>query len=144
MALADFDAHIYEAEASHSNLYSIFFDMENTFPRIWTHRICSILHQLGLRGSFRTLLQNYLKNRTFRVKAVPIPQESPLSGTLFLIAINELTETIKTPLHSILFSGDLSVHLRSSNPQHAHRLLQNKINEIHNGLSLRGFRNSAV
>jgi len=113
MALADFDAHIYEAEESHSNLYSIFFDMENAFPRVWTHRICSILHQLGLRGSFPTLLQNYLKNRTFRVKAANhyssihvqengIPQGSPLSGTLFLIAINEVTEIIKPPFHCIL------------------------------------------
>jgi len=56
MALANFDAHIYEAETSHSNLCSIFSDMENAFPRVWTYRICSILHQLGLRDSFPTLL----------------------------------------------------------------------------------------
>jgi len=33
-----------------------------------------------------------------------IPQGSPLSGTLFLIAINEVTKIIKAPFHSILFS----------------------------------------
>ena len=33
MILSDPDAQIYEAESSHANLYSVFFDMENAFPR---------------------------------------------------------------------------------------------------------------
>jgi len=58
------DAQIYEAEASHANLYSVFFDMENTI-----YHICTILHQLGLRGPFPRLLQHYLQKRTFSVRA---------------------------------------------------------------------------
>ena len=34
MALSDLDAQIYEAEASHANLHSVFFDVENAFPRV--------------------------------------------------------------------------------------------------------------
>jgi len=34
MALSDLDAQIYEAETSHANFYSLFFDMENAFSRI--------------------------------------------------------------------------------------------------------------
>ena len=111
MALSDLDSQIYEAEANHANLYSIFFDMENAFPRVWTHHICSIFHQLSLRGAFPRLLQNYLQKRTFCVRSANhhsstheqengVPQGSPLSGTLFLLAINGVTEVIKPP-HSL-------------------------------------------
>jgi len=34
MALADLDAQIYEAHNHNAHLFSIFFDMENAFPRV--------------------------------------------------------------------------------------------------------------
>ena len=49
-AFADLDSLIYEANNNESTLYSIFFDMESAFPRVWTHLICTSLHKLGLRG----------------------------------------------------------------------------------------------
>jgi len=124
MALADLDAQIYEAHANNANLISVFFDMENAFPRVWTYRICTILHQIGLRGTLPFLLQNFLNGRTFKVRAAGtlsetkvqqngILQGSPLSCTLFLIAINEITKIIPAPLQTILFVDDLSIHLRS-------------------------------
>jgi len=125
--------------------------MENAFPRVWAHHICTILYQLGLRGPFPTLHQNYLKNRTFRVRADNhhssihvqengIPQGSPLSGTFCLIAINDITRIIKPPFHFMLFTDDLSIHLRSSNPERAHRLLRNQIKVLYDSISARGFR----
>ena len=57
-----------------------------------------------------------------------------------MIAINEVTKIIQPPLKSILFADDLSIHLRSSNPQRAHRILQVSINRILKWLSQHGFR----
>ena len=36
-ALADQDTQIHEAHANGSSLFSVFFDMENAFPRVWTY-----------------------------------------------------------------------------------------------------------
>jgi len=150
VALSHLDAQIYEAEASHVNLYSVFFDI----PWVWTHHICTILHYLGFRGPSPPLFQNYLQKRTFCVRAAShhssshnqensILQGSPLSSTLFLITINGITEIINSPFHTILVSDDFSIHLQSGNSQRAHRLVQKTIHQVNTWLSSRVFRISS-
>jgi len=68
MALADSDAQIYEAHANSANIFSMFFDMENAFPRVWTYCICKILQQIGLQGALPLLIQNFLNSSTFKVR----------------------------------------------------------------------------
>ena len=51
------------------------------------------------------------------------PQGLPLSGTFFVLAINEIVELIPSPIQSLLFVDDFSILLRSSNPQQAYRVL---------------------
>ena len=63
MALADLDAQIYEAHANNADLYSIFFNIENAFPKVWTYLNYKTLHQIGLP----LLIQIYLQNRLFEV-----------------------------------------------------------------------------
>ena len=151
MALADLDAQIHVAHAEGASLFSIFFDMENAFPRVWTYHICATLHQMGLRGPLPLLIKNFLNDRTFNVRVADtlsnissqqngIPQGSPLSGTLFLIAINGVTKIIPSPIQTILFADDLSVHLRTNYPNRALRILQDTIDKIHSWLSSKGFR----
>ena len=57
MALTDLDSEITEALANKSELCSLFFDMENTSPRVWSHHTCLELHRIGLRGNLPQLLQ---------------------------------------------------------------------------------------
>ena len=68
MALADLDALIYDAKANQANLYSIFFDMEHAFPGVWAHHICAVLHKYRMRGPLPLLIQNYFRNRSFKVR----------------------------------------------------------------------------
>ena len=154
-ALTDLDAQIYEAHNHNARLFSIFFDMENAFLRVWHFLICKSLYQKGLRGHPPQLIQNYLKNRLFKVRVSNallssqrqhngIPQGSPLSGTLFLLAIDDIVKQIPSSLQSLLFVDDLSIHLRSSNPQRAYRILQEAIPSILSWLSAHGFRISAL
>jgi len=66
IALPELDAHIYTAISNNSRPYSIFFDLENAFPRVWCQLILSALHSYDLRGLLPNLLQNYLTNRYFQ------------------------------------------------------------------------------
>ena len=154
MALAKLDAMIHRANTNNLHLISIFIDLENAFPHIWQHHIFQTLHNFGLCGLLPTILQNYLQNRSFCVKVGStlsqphsqlngIPQGSPLSNTLFIVAINKVLSLIPQPFHPILFVDDLSIHLYSSNFARAHRLLQSTIVSISTWLSHHGFRPSS-
>ena len=56
MALADLDAQIENAISNKSKLYSIFFDLENAFHRVWKYHIHEILQTAGLTGSLPLLI----------------------------------------------------------------------------------------
>ena len=148
MALAELDAHIHLANSNNANLYSVFLDLENAFPRVWRHHILATIHKIGLRGLLPQLLQNYLKDRNFRVRVAGhlssvhiqengIPQGSPLSGSFFMIAINHVFNAIQIPAKPILFADDLSIHVQSSCVKHAHKTLQNTLT------SSLGYQNTA-
>ena len=128
-----YHAQIYEAHTHNPHLFSIFFDMENAFPRVWHFLICKSLHQERLCGLLPQLIQKYLKNRLFKVRVsnilstyqpqhYGIPQDSPISVALFLLMINDIKQ-IPLPIHSLLFVDDLSIHLCSSNTQRACHIL---------------------
>ena len=68
MALAELDAHIHTATSNNSRLNWVFFDLENAFPRVWTHLILSTLHSYGLRGLLPNLLQNYLTSALLKLE----------------------------------------------------------------------------
>lgn len=151
MAITDLDTQIRAAFAQSSKLYSVFLDMENAFPRVWKHLIHEALYKAGLKGPLPTTLLNFLQSRTFQVRignhfsschpqTNGIPQGSPLSATLFILAINDILSTIPPPIRSIIYVDDLSLHLPSSHPPRAQRLLQTTINDISSWLTKHGFR----
>ena len=107
-ALADLQTQINNATDSNSCLYSIFFDLQEAFPRVWRHYICSKLHDIGLRGSLPKILQDFLHNRTLMVRIQDkisspheiqngVPQGEVFSVPLFLIAINDIKKCVHFP-----------------------------------------------
>ena len=51
MALAKLDALIHDANSNNASLYSLFYDLENAFPRVWKHlNILCTLHKYGLQS----------------------------------------------------------------------------------------------
>ena len=68
-----------------------------------------------LPGPRRRACIQYLSSRKWD------PQGSPLSGTLFILAINNITSIIPFPLRTILFADDLSIHFQSSKNERARR-----------------------
>ena len=43
-ALSDLQQQINDTEHTKSSLYTIFFDHQQAFPRVWRHYICQKLH----------------------------------------------------------------------------------------------------
>ena len=108
------------------------FDMENAFPR-------PKLPQESFVQSTSVKLPLNISTSTQWY-----PQGLPLSETLFLLAIDDIIKQIPSPIHSLLFVDDLSIHFCSSNPEHANRILQGSIFSILSWLTLNGFRISPL
>lgn len=153
-ALIDLQNEIKEATSANSCLYSVFFDLQEAFPRVWRHYIENKLSEIGLRGNLPSILQSFLHNRSLLVRiqnitSAPhtvengVPQGEVLSVLLFLLAINDITKCVKPPLTQRLFADDYSISVRSSNPTRAHRLLQESLDAITKWTSTKGFRFSS-
>ena len=69
-----------------------------------------------------------------------VPQGSPPSGILFMVAFNGIFLTINFPVKPIFFASDLTIHLATSDPQRASRILQKTIDSILAWANKNGFR----
>ena len=86
-------------------MISVFFDLEKAYDLTWRYGILRDLYKRGLRGNLAIFIQNFLQNRTFRVRLDNclsgkhvqengIPQGSVLSVTLFIVKVDEITKLI--------------------------------------------------
>lgn len=153
-AIADLHNQIEQAFLAKSPLYTIFFDLEQAYPRVWRHYICKKMYDIGLRNNLPKILQSFLHDRYISVKIQDqlssphiiengVPQGEVLSVLLFLIAINDLPQQTDFPITQRLFADDYSISLKSSNPIRAHRLLQQTLDRISVWATERGFQFSA-
>jgi hypothetical protein len=99
-------------------------------------------------------IDSFLTNRTFSVKVNGhispkfqqengVPQGSTLSVTLFLIAINSITEAIKFSIKCTTFADDFNIFSSGKNPLSTQIYLQEKINSLHDWSYKMGFKFSA-
>ena len=96
---------IREALARNEHIISIFFDVEKAYDTTCKYGIMKDLHHMGLRGHLPNFIQQFLKDRTFQVKAsnqlssmkqqyMRVPQGSVLSVILFIIKIDGISQLI--------------------------------------------------
>ena len=95
---------------------TVFLDLEKAYDTCWKKHVLKQLKAFGLSGSLPVYFQNFLFNRSIKVKVnetvsnmfnleMGIPQGSALSGTLFLIAVNSIASHIKSYFKKSFFCG---------------------------------------
>lgn len=158
------EGHIKEAFQANQHLTAVFFDLEKAFDTTWRRGILNNLQTYGIRGNMLQFINNFLKNRTFRVliketyspwltQEEGVPQGSSLSATLFLVAINSIETTIMNPRQNLpdddipsgstvkftLFADDLCLFSSGSKLSHI-RVLQTTLNRISRWSKNNGFK----
>lgn len=91
------------------HLVAISFDIEKAYECTWKHNILEELCKFGVNGYMISFIRNFLKDRKFYVNVNGtfsdikfqqngVPQGAVLSVTLFLLAVNRITNNISKPV----------------------------------------------
>jgi len=129
----------------------ISFDIAKAYDTAWRPRILDKLNNLISKGNMIDFISNLLEHRTFQVK-IPntlsdtfsqdngVVQGSSISVTLFIIAINDISEEIKHPNIPLLYADDFTILCRSSNITSIQHILQYSTNKLLSWSKTSGFR----
>ncbi|KAL4136118.1 hypothetical protein QTP88_007684 [Uroleucon formosanum] len=129
----------------------ISFDIVKAYDTAWRPRILDKLNKIISKGNMIDFISNLLEHRTFQVK-IPntlsdtffqdngVVQCSSISVTLFLIAINDISEEIKRPNIPLLYADDFTILCRSSNITSIQHILQDSTIKLLSWSKTSGFR----
>ena len=130
---------------------AIFFDIEKAYDTTWRHRVLKQLHEYDLRGNLPIFISNFMKQRTFQVKfhntlsekyelSNGLPQGSVLSGTLFIIGINNIVKQLPARIRKNLYVDDFAVYYASRSIRHLQRILSTAANKVNQWTKSNGFK----
>ena len=149
--LVRFETFVREGFIKGEHVVAVFFDLEKAYDTAWKYGIMSDLHNMGLRGRLPLFIQNFLSDRTFRVRIgaslsdaydqeMGVPQGSILSVTLFIIKINSIVDCIKPGVDCSLYVDDFHLCYRSRSMQTIERQLQQQLNKLQEWADENGFK----
>uniref|UniRef100_A0A2S2Q8U6 RNA-directed DNA polymerase from mobile element jockey n=1 Tax=Sipha flava TaxID=143950 RepID=A0A2S2Q8U6_9HEMI len=114
--------------ALNSNQYLglISIDISKAYDSVWRHKVLQILSKILTDGNMFNYIKCFLNSRQFSVSLTNaqskkyiqqngIPQGSSLSVTLFLLAINDITNTITFPVKANLYADEFNFWCKSPN-----------------------------
>ncbi|KAI5710266.1 hypothetical protein M8J75_007113 [Diaphorina citri] len=118
-----------------------FLDIQKAFDLTWRAKVLYKASQMGIQGNMLAYLSNFLTNRSFRVKvnrtfSSPkhhengISQGSPLSCTLFNIAVSDISSCIPEGVSHGLYVDDLFLVARHHDILHVQIILQDALNNL--------------
>ena len=95
---------------------AVFVDLKQAYDRVWRKGLLLKMKDAGIHGKLYSWLKNFLTDRTIQTRInnalsskeileEGLPQGSPLSCTLFLVFINDISENLK--VESALYDDDL-------------------------------------
>ena len=109
---------IQNAFLSGQYLAAVFFDIEKAYDTAWRRGILNTLKEWGIEGNMLAFVQNFLSNRSFFVRVGTamssrcvlengVPQGSV---TLFAVAINNIVQSVHTPVSCMLMISRYTLH----------------------------------
>jgi hypothetical protein len=109
---------IYKALETGNEVCLVFLDVSKAFDRVWHAGLLYKIKGMGITGNLYNWLIDYLSGRKIRAAIngqsgewhhtnAGVPQGSILGPLLFLIFINDITESIESDIH--LFADDTSL-----------------------------------
>ena len=121
------------------------------YDTTWRYGILKDLHEAGLRGNLPLFIQNFLKDRSFKVRIGStlsdkhiqengVPQGSILSVTLFNLKINNIVKDLSPGIEKSLYVDDFVISFRSKNMSTIERQLQLNLNKIQKWANENGFK----
>jgi hypothetical protein len=145
------ETFIREGLAKKQHVVAIFFDLEKAYDTTWKHGILMDLKKAGLKGHLPRFIQNFLEDRTFRIRInstfsdtykqeAGVPQGSILSTTLFNMKINDIVKCCSTSTECFLYVDDFVICYRSTNMTIIERQLQNALNKLQSWADQNGFK----
>jgi len=116
-------------------------DISKAYDSTWKPFIIQNLNKILSIGQLYNFICMFLVTRTFQVKINNhlseeyeqlngVPQSSSLSPTLFLIAINSITNNIELPVNATLYADDFNFYCCSRNLETVRNMLQNTTNNL--------------
>ena len=130
---------------------AVYFDIQKAYDTTWRYNILRSLYDHGFRGELPTFIKNFMSERTFQVRIENIysdifklqngiPQGSVLSGTLFIMAINNIVTVLPKGVQNSLYIDDFAIFYTSNNLRHIQRILNMAISRIDQWATSVGFR----
>ncbi|XP_025420064.1 uncharacterized protein LOC112690304 [Sipha flava] len=116
-------------------------DIAKAYDTTWRPRIIEKLHKILCHGNMLNFIKHFLSDRTFQIKTDghlsltlkqenDVPQGSTISVTLFLIAINDVSESIKLPVNHTFFADDQTIWCRGRNINSIQPILQDTLSSL--------------
>ena len=130
---------------------AVFFDIQKAYDTTWRYSVIKSLHENGFRGHLPVFIKNFIYGRTFQTRVDGIysdtfqldngvPQGSVLSGTLFALAIDNITSQLPQGIQHNLYVDDFAIYYSSSNLRHLQRMLNTAIRKIFSWTQSVGFK----
>ena len=121
------ETEIQEIFTNQQKLTAVCLDIEKVYHIVWRYRSFKLLQMHGIKSNTFNFTKNYPHTRTIQVRLANhlsssriiengVPQESVLSASLFLRAINYVMTNSSNQVKGFLFPDELTIICRGRNP----------------------------
>ena len=149
------DTEVRTSFSQKKHLGAIFFDIEAAYDTVARPVILRKLFKYGIRGCMGFFIQNFLSNRSFRVRVGNhlsssfmqengVPQGGVLSVALFAIMINDIGDDLPAAIGRSLFVDDLAIWYSASSARLMSRQLQLAVTRLEKWSNENGLRFSTA